>query len=286
MRVAELPHWFTGNAGLIIDRFTSEPDATKGLSLALKALKKEFGRKTATAKQMLQELLGGDRIPEKDFSSLKTFTLRLEKAYQVACDTHREGTFDLPETINDVLRLKLPHLAVNWAKKVSEAESNFLENDQVPELTFKQFLSFAKRQISIAETTSDILKNPDLQRPASKPPVRIAATDASKPSSSQSAPPPARSNQPNKPDTPSRCAVCPQAMHHTSDCRRFAGMNAADKGRIVKTKGLCIRCLGTKHLLRDCTSKMTCNECNSPHHTAMHGVSLPKTTGRGDAPPS
>ena len=74
MRVAEMPHWFTGNAGLIVDRFVSEPDATKGLSLALKALKKEFGRKTATAKQMLQELLAGDRIPERDFSTLKTST--------------------------------------------------------------------------------------------------------------------------------------------------------------------------------------------------------------------
>ena len=80
MRLAEMPNWFTGNAGLIIDRFVSESDATKGLSLALKALKKEFGRKTATAKQMLQDLLSGDRIPEKDFSSLKTFALRLKKA--------------------------------------------------------------------------------------------------------------------------------------------------------------------------------------------------------------
>ena len=138
MRLAELSHWFTGNAALICDRFVSELDATKGLALALKALRKEFGRRVLTAKQMLQEILAGDRLSEKDFTGLKTFALKLEKAYQIAIDTRREGTFDLPETINDVLRLKLPHLAVNWAKKVSAAEATFVENDdKMHKFTFK-----------------------------------------------------------------------------------------------------------------------------------------------------
>ena len=290
MRLAELSHWFTGNAALICDRFVSELDATKGLALALKALRKEFGRRVLTAKQMLQEILAGDRLSEKDFTGLKTFALKLEKAYQIAIDTRRQGTFDLPETINDVLRLKLPHLAVNWAKKVSAAEATFLEGDEMHEFTFKEFLSFVKKQIVIAETTSEILTNPDTQKSTSKPTVRIAAADTSKPSGSQSAPP-----QTNKPKPPngdksegqSRCAVCPKSMHHTSDCRKFAGLAAAERARVVKTKGLCIRCLGARHLLKDCTSTMTCKECNSPHHSAMHGVALfPKASGKGDAPPS
>ena len=72
---------------------------------------------------MLQEVLIGDKIPEKDFTTLKTFALRLEKAYQIAVETKRQATFDLPETINEVLRTKLPHMATKWAQKVSEAES-------------------------------------------------------------------------------------------------------------------------------------------------------------------
>ena len=56
---------------------------------------------------------------------------------------------------------------------------------------------------------------------------------------------------------------------------------------MVKTKGLCIRCLGTRHLLKDCSSAMTCRECGSPHHSAMHGVSLfPRAGGKGEAPAS
>ena len=288
MRLGELSYWFTGNAALIVDRFVSESDATKGLSLAIKALKKEFGRKTLTAKQMLQEILVGDKIPEKDFTALKTFALKLEKAYQVALETRREGTFDLPETINDVIRIKLPHLAVNWAKRVSEVEASMLESDDVPELTFPQFVSFVKKRITIAETTSEILKNPDLQKTVPKLPVRMAAQDVQRPSSSKV--PMVQQhmlNQPARSDCPSRCAVCPKAMHHTSDCRKFAAMAAADKSRVVKTKGLCIRCLGTRHLLKDCTSNSVCKECGSPHHSAMHGVSLyPKMTGRGDGPSS
>ena len=296
MRLAELSHWFIGNAALICDRFVSELDATKGLALALKALRKEFGRRVLTAKQMLQEILAGDKLSEKDFTGLKTFALKLEKAYQIAIDTRRQGTFDLPETINDVLRLKLPHLAINWAKKVSAAEASFLEGEEMPEFSFKDFLSFVKKQTVIAETTSEILTNPDTHKPTSKPPVRIAAADASKPAhtsrpaSSQPAPPPSNKPKPpigDKSEGQSRCAVCPKSMHHTSDCRKFAGLAASEKARIVKTKGLCIRCLGARHLLKDCTSTMTCKECNSPHHSAMHGVALfPKTGGRDDAPSS
>ena len=288
MRLGEMPFWFTGSAALIVDRFVSESDATKGLSMAIKALKKEFGRKTLTAKQMLQEILVGDKIPEKDFTALKTFALRLEKSYQIAIETRRQGTFDLPETINDVIRSKLPHLAVNWAKKVSETEATMLESDDVPELTFQQFVSFVKKQISIAETTSEILKNPDTHKTVPKVPIRIAAHDALKPSSSKV--PMVQQHtltQPARSDCPSRCAVCPKSMHHTSDCRKFASMAAVDKGRVVKTKGLCIRCLGTRHLLKDCSSNSVCRECGSPHHSAMHGVSLyPKVGGKGDGPSS
>ena len=288
MRLGELSYWFTGNAALIVDRFVSESDPTKGLNLAIKALKKEFGRKTLTAKQMLQEILIGDKIPEKDFTALKTFALRLEKAYQIAVETRRQGTFDLPETINDVIRLKLPHLAVNWAKRVSEVEASMLESDEVTELTFQQFVNFVKKRIAIAETTSEILKNPDVQKTVPKVPVRMAANDVQKPSSSKV--PMVQQHmlsQPARSDCPSRCAVCPKAMHHTSDCRKFASMAAADKGRMVKTKGLCIRCLGTRHLLKACTSNTVCRECGSPHHSAMHGVSLyPKMSGKGDGPSS
>ena len=288
MRLGELGYWFTGNAALIVDRFVSESDAAKGLSLAIKALKKEFGRKTLTAKQMLQEILVGDRIPEKDFTALKTFALRLEKAYQIAIETRREGTFDLPETINDVIRLKLPHLAVNWAKRVSEVEASMIEFEDVPELTFQQFVAFVKKQIVIAETTSEILKNPDIQKTAPKVSVRMAAHDVQKPSSSKV--PMVQQHmltQPARSEGPSRCAVCPKSMHHTSDCRKFASMAAAEKGRVVKVKGLCIRCLGTRHLLKDCTSNTVCRQCGSPHHSAMHGVSLyPKMSGRGDGPSS
>ena len=308
MKLGELPHWFAGNASLIVDRYISEKDADNGLNLALRALKKEFGRKSLTAKQMLQEVLIGDKIPEKDFSTLKIFTLRLEKAYQIAIETKRQATFDLPETINEVLRTKLPHLALKWAKKISDIEASLLDIEDMPDLTFSQFVTFVKKQTDITETMTEILKQPDTQKAANKQPVRMAATESGSKSSMgpsvtsstpQSGPPvssrvfqnASAGNRPiqrgNGPNVESRCAVCPNAAHLTTDCRRFAGMTAPEKSRIVKEKVLCIRCLGTKHLLRDCPTQITCQECGSPHHRAMHGVSLfPRGGRRTNAPPS
>ena len=166
---------------------------------------------------------------------------------------------------------------------------------------------------------TDILKHPDSQKGSVKQSVRIAATEStlrdtagpsgfrkvSQPGPSvpsrvfQSGPSvssrvaqnvPAR-NQPtqggNGPNRESGCAVCPNAVHLTTDCRRFVGLSAPEKSRIVKEKGLCIRCLGTKHLLKDCPTQITCQECGSPHHSAMHGVSLfPRGGRRNNAPPS
>ena len=181
----------------------------------------------------------------------------------------------------------------------------------MPELTFAQFVTFVKKQTDITETMTEILKNPDMQRGATKQPVRLAATESVPQSSASKASPSVISsmlkpgpqissrvfqnasarNQPiqrvNGPNVQSSCAVCPNAAHLSTNCRRFAGLTAPEKSRIVKEKRLCIRCLGTEHLLRDCPSQNTCQECGSPHHRAMHGISLfPRGGRRTNAPPS
>ena len=55
MKRSELNYWFEGQAGLIVDRFMSDPDPSSGLKAAIRALKKEFGRKKLMAKVMLSE---------------------------------------------------------------------------------------------------------------------------------------------------------------------------------------------------------------------------------------
>ena len=66
MQLAELPYWFSGTAGLITDRYLGSQDAPQALKNAFRALKKEFGKKRQTAKQLLTDALTGNKLPPKE----------------------------------------------------------------------------------------------------------------------------------------------------------------------------------------------------------------------------
>ena len=91
-------------------------------------MKKEFGKKRQTAKQLLTDALTGGKLPSKDYAQIKSFALNLEKIYKIAKETKREESFHLSETIYEIIRTKIPHLADKWAKKVAEAEDIFISS--------------------------------------------------------------------------------------------------------------------------------------------------------------
>ena len=272
MKLAELGHWFDGQAALVTERYLTEANATEALKSAVKALKSEFGKKKLTAKQMLQELLSGDKLLERDHHHVKTFLLRLEKTYKVAQETKRDQSFDLPEVINDVIRNKLPHLAQKWAKKISDQEMDDNEED-APLPTFSQFLAFAKRQNNVAQTLGDILKPTESSKPQQRPAVRIAANNQSAPGPSSSAARPSSASS-STPLRTSVCPFCPGASHSATSCRKFAGFSFADKAKFVHDNRICIRCLGRGHTATHCISTNTCQKCGGSHADLMHGVKL------------
>ena len=53
---------------------------------------------------------------------MQTFTLQIEKAYKQAIETERDASFHLPETCEEILMTKLPHLVKEWAKLVCREE--------------------------------------------------------------------------------------------------------------------------------------------------------------------
>ena len=109
MQLAELPYWFGGTAGLITDRYLGAQDAKEALATAFRALKKEFGKRHQTAKQLLTDALAGKKLPSTDYTLIKSFALNLEKIFKVAQETKREESFHLPETIYEIIRTKVQH---------------------------------------------------------------------------------------------------------------------------------------------------------------------------------
>ena len=255
MKLAELPNWFSGTAGLVVDRFVGEPDAEQALADAFKALKKEFGRKRLTARQMLTEQLQGEKISEKSYTLIKTFLLNLERIHKVAKETKREESFNLPEVINEIIRTKLPHLAGKWAKKVSEVDVD----DEPTTVSFLAFLSFAKKQNTISQAMGEILKNPEPSRPSHT--LRVAANHVDTVSYAQ------RLRE--------TCTFCPGAAHQTNECRKFSALSKEEKARTVREKRLCTSCLGhtsATHKAINCATKKGCSICGERHHTLLHGI--------------
>ena len=271
MKLSELPHWFSGTAGLIVDRFTGESDTSRALEDAFKALKKEYGRQRLTAKQMLNELLLGEKIPERNHLQVKSLVINLEKAYKVAEDTGRSESFNLPETVNDVIRTKVPHLAAKWAKQLAYEDR---DSDEFQKVSFTLFLNFVKRQNNISQQMGEILKVPDHSRQnpiaSSKPPLRIAGNQVA--------------NGASTGNTRDSCPVCPGTAHGIVECRRFANMSRDDRAKTVREKRLCVCCLGhtsATHKAINCATRKGCDTCGERHHSLLHGI--PYRDLRGNA---
>ena len=264
MKLAELPFWFGGTAGLVVDRFLGEVDTAKALADVFRALKSEFGRKRLTARQMLVETLQGEKLQERHYSQIKTFILNLEKIYKVAVETARQDSFDLPETINDIIRSKLPHLASKWAKKLSDLE---IDNDDEESVnpSFSQFIKFAKKQNSISENMGEILKSQEPSKfTQQRPPLRLAAAHTG-----------AATQGPTASQSAETCVFCPGSTHGASDCRKFSAYTMDQKAAAVRDKRLCTSCLGrtsANHRPWNCATKIGCNTCGEKHHSLLHGI--------------
>ena len=81
--------------------------------------------KKETAEEMLEELLSGEKIDQKDVQGFLSFVLKLENCYLLARDTGRADEFERKSTHRDILFKKLPHLADRWAEfRAKQATKN------------------------------------------------------------------------------------------------------------------------------------------------------------------
>ena len=75
----ELRHWFVGPAGIIVQKYSNEKDPMVTINKTKQHLKKEYGRRNYSARQMLDELLAGPPLNAKDHVAVQTFLCKLEK---------------------------------------------------------------------------------------------------------------------------------------------------------------------------------------------------------------
>ena len=167
MIVLEIPHWFTGPAAIIIEKYCNIKDPVEAVERMKKHLKNEFGRQNLTAKKMLDQLLEGPQVQVKEGEALQTFIFQLENIYQRAVETGRTVTFNTPEIYNTILHRKLSSYLHRWAVEVVKHDRKFTkEGKAVPDLTFDDFIEFLKmqQQITAYRDAMDGEKSPTTPR--------------------------------------------------------------------------------------------------------------------------
>ncbi|UYV82844.1 hypothetical protein LAZ67_22001050 [Cordylochernes scorpioides] len=63
-----------------------------------------------------------------------------------------------------------------------------------------------------------------------------------------------------------KCTYC-NSSHKLGTCQEFAKLSLDDRIKFVRSKNLCINCLGVNHYANNCKITSTCKVCNRKHHT-------------------
>ncbi|XP_061394714.1 uncharacterized protein LOC133330273, partial [Musca vetustissima] len=66
-----------------------------------------------------------------------------------------------------------------------------------------------------------------------------------------------------------KCNLC-RGNHILRSCPKFLSMDFKNRLSIVKRDNHCLNCLAQGHMVANCSSKNSCSECNSKHHTLLH----------------
>ena len=67
-----------------------------------------------------------------------------------------------------------------------------------------------------------------------------------------------------------KCDLCDE-NHFLKECNKFLNFDAQTRREYLKSARRCYKCFRTGHVIGECRSKIKCKECNSGHHTLLHG---------------
>ena len=283
-KLAEIPHWFDGVARIHINRFLRREDTDKAFDEAMARLRREFGRKAATADEMLTDVLKGNKIDSKDAIGANLFISRVEEIFHLALETKREDDFNRRSIYKRILAMKLPHLKSKWGAFVGK-------NDEKT-MTFVEFLEFLTISRRIATECDDLDDEPVETTKTFATVVKDVAKEnvgsdgfevvrrkggSRWPRSFDSTkvandPPPTSSEKPEGGDRrprPLECFCCKQE-HFLQYCPKYIGCTPTERVAIVKEKLLCHRCLGKGHHVKDCLSRVRCHCGDAGHHPTTH----------------
>ncbi|UYV75668.1 hypothetical protein LAZ67_13000958 [Cordylochernes scorpioides] len=75
-----------------------------------------------------------------------------------------------------------------------------------------------------------------------------------------------------------KCTYC-NSSHKLGTCQEFAKLSLDDRIKFVRSKNLCINCLGVNHYANHCKITATCKICNKNIHSSFHNYNFQRRQG-------
>ena len=122
--IYELKHYFVKDAAIICELYEGKGDPKIMLQKAISHLKREYGYQARSVQGMIDKVLTGGPIDRNNPGEFKELRIKLTAIHGKAKHTGRESTFNTSDTINKIIREKIPFINARWAvertKKLTE----------------------------------------------------------------------------------------------------------------------------------------------------------------------
>ena len=169
IKVGELPFWFSGVALQHIELFIQEEDPETQYNKSIARLKLFYGSKCNSVENMLTKLLAGPEVKKDDQKAITMLLIELEKFDLYATKTNRRKLLDNAETMNRIIRKRLPNSVGRWANKTNKKARKWDGvNETDKDMTFGDLIKFVSEQVTYTETLRIVSGK---EKEKSKPPV-------------------------------------------------------------------------------------------------------------------
>ncbi|XP_058448656.1 uncharacterized protein LOC131428628 [Malaya genurostris] len=206
-------------------------------NVAWKMLRERYENKSFLIKRHMSGLLALSSLKRESSSGLSELADEFDRHVQLLdklenAEDHWNSF--LVERLSSCLD---PITLREWETQISEIDKS----------TYKQLLDFVHKRSRIIQTLTISHHGNPHSESKHKPRLAIAHVAS---------------------ENITRCPSCKQA-HLLFQCDQFRTLIPQQRFEFVKKHGLCINCLKTSHLAKDCSSG-SCKSCSKKHHTLLH----------------
>ena len=284
-KLAETKEWFDGLARVQISRYLRRDDHEEALKEAMEKLKSEHGSKAASAEEMLEELLKGGPIDQKDAIGLNKLISGTEGVYFLAEETDRASDFNRKSLFKTVLDKKIPHLKGKWANEIAKAQLKGKDMN-----TFEEFLKFLTMQKRVAAELQELEGEKKEKKEEETEFTTVSRKREQYDSYKGAVTGNNNYNNNNNNNTnrgrqniggngigrngiTPRCSEC-KGNHWLEDCREFRKLTPDERYIHCFERMICTKCLRGVHKPEECRFVAICTVCGKDHNSWIHGEAV------------